>query len=98
MIKEVDSTISLFSEAEDIHTVSHETWDKFECKSTIILKRIPKVEDLIRVLPLISNRDSWRFIIESEYGEAIFDINSKDGSIENEAIKDDLIQIYFTRF
>lgn len=48
MIKEVDSTISLFSEAEDIHTVSHETWDKFECKSTITLKRIPKVKDLIR--------------------------------------------------
>lgn len=90
MIKEVDSTISLFSEAEDIHTVSHETWDKFECKSTITLKRIPKVKDLIRGLPLISNRDSWRFIIESKYGDAIFDINSKDGSIENEAIKDEL--------
>lgn len=90
MIKEVDSTISLFSEAEDIHTVSHETWDKFECKSTITLKRIPKVKDLIRGLPLISNRDSWRFIIESKYGDIIFDINSKDGSVENEAIKDDL--------
>ena len=90
MIKEVDSTISLFSEAEDIHTVSYETWDKFECKSTITLKRIPKVEDLIRVLPLISNRDSWRFIIESEYGDAIFDINSNSGSLENKKIWDEL--------
>lgn len=53
MTKEIDSTISLFSEAEDIHTVSHETWDKFECKSTITLKRIPQKEDLIRVLPHI---------------------------------------------
>ena len=48
------------------------------------------MKDLIRGLPLISNRDSWRFIIESKYGDTIFDINSKDGSIENEAIKDDL--------
>lgn len=90
MIKEVDSTISLFSEAEDIHTVSYETWDKFECKSTITLKKNPKVEDLIRVLPLISNRDSWRFIIESEYGDAIFDINSNSGSLENKKIWDEL--------
>lgn len=90
MIKEVDSTISLFSEAEDIHTVSHETWDKFECKSTITLKRIPKVKDLIRGLPHISNRDSWRFTIESEYNEAILDINSESGSLENKDIWDDL--------
>ena len=90
MNEEIDSIISLFAEIEDIHIVSHETWDEFECKSVITLKKIPKMKDLISVLPLISNRDSWRFIIESECGEAIFDINSKSGSLENKDTWDEL--------
>lgn len=82
--------MSLFADAEEFNMESYETWDKFECKSTITLKSIPQMKDFISVLPHISNRDSWRFIIESECGEAIFDINSKSGSLENKDIWDDL--------
>lgn len=90
MNKEINNTLSLFADAEEINIESYETWDKFECKSTITLKSIPKMKDLIRELPHISNRDTWRFIIESEYSETIFDINSKDGCLEDEAIGDKL--------
>lgn len=87
---EINSVILLFADVEILDIDSHETWDEFECKSTITLKRFPQMKDLIRVLPHISNRDSWRFIIESECGGAIFDINSKSGSLENKDIWDDL--------
>lgn len=90
MNNEVNSILSLFADAEDFNIESYETWDKFECKSTITLKSIPQMKDFISVLPHISNRDSWRFIIESECGEAIFDISSKSGSLENKDIWDDL--------
>lgn len=90
MNNEVNSIFSLFADAEEFNIESYETWDKFECKSTITLKSIPQMKDFISVLPHISNRDSWRFIIESECGEAIFDINSKSGSLENKDIWDDL--------
>lgn len=87
---EINGVILLFSEVKMLNINSHETWDKFECKSTITLKSIPQMKDFISVLPHISNRDSWRFIIESECGEAIFDISSKSGSLENKDIWDDL--------
>lgn len=87
---EINSVILLFSEVKMLNINSHETWDKFECKSTITLKSIPQMKEFISVLPHISNRDSWRFIIESECGEAIFDISSKSGSLENKDIWDDL--------
>lgn len=90
MNNEVNSILSLFADAEEFNIESYETWDKFECKSTITLKRIPQMEDLISVLPHISNRDSWRFIIESECGEAIFDISLKSGCLENKAIEEEL--------
>lgn len=90
MNNEVNSILSLFADAEEFNIESYETWDKFECKSTITLKSIPQMKDFISVLPHISNRDSWRFIIESECGEAIFDISSKSGSLENKDIWDDL--------
>lgn len=90
MNNEVNSILSLFVDAEEFNIESYETWDKFECKSTITLKSIPQMKDFISVLPHISNRDSWRFIIESECGEAIFDINSKSGSLEDKDIWDDL--------
>lgn len=86
MNKEINNILSLFADAEEFNIESYETWDKFECKSTITLKRFPQMKDLIRVLPQISNRDACRFIIESEYSETIFDINSKDGCLEDEAI------------
>lgn len=86
MNKEINDILSLFADAEEFNIESYETWDKFECKSTITLKSIPQMKDLIRALPQISNRDACRFIIESEYSETIFDINSKDGCLEDEAI------------
>lgn len=90
MNNEINSILSLFADVEEFNIESYETWDKFECKSTITLKSIPQMKDLIRELPQISNRDSWRLIIESEYSETIFDINSKDGCLEDETIGDKL--------
>lgn len=90
MNKEINNILSLFADSEEFNIESYENWDTFECKSTITLKSIPKMKDLIRVLPQISNRDAWRFIIESEYSVAIFDINSKAGCLEDEAIGDKL--------
>lgn len=90
MNKEINSILSLFADAKEFNMKSHETWDDFECTSTLTLQKIPKWDDLFRVLPHISNRDLWRFIIEPECGEAIFDINSESGSLGNKDIGDDL--------
>ena len=90
MSKEINNILSLFANEEEFNIESHETWDEYECKSTITLKKVPLMKDLISVLPHISNRDSWRFTIESQYSEEIFDISSISGSLENNAIKEDL--------
>lgn len=90
MNKEINNILSLFTDEEEFNIDSHETWDEFECKSTLTLKKSPQMKDLIGVLPHISNRDSWRFTIESEYNDDIFDINSKSGCLENEAIEEEL--------
>lgn len=87
---EIKSLISLFADVEMFNIESRETWDEFEWKSTMTLKKIPLMKDLIRELPHISNRDTWRFIIESEYNDTIFDINSKNGCSEDKAIEEDL--------
>lgn len=87
---EIKSIISLFADVEMFNIESRETWDEFEWKSTMTLKKIPLMKDLIRELPHISNRDTWRFIIESEYNDTIFDINSKNGCSEDKAIEEDL--------
>ena len=90
MNKEINNILSLFADEEEFNIDSHETWDEFECKSTLTLKKSPQMKDLIGVLPHISNRDSWRFTIESEYSQDIFDINSKSGCLENKAIEEEL--------
>lgn len=65
MNKEINNILSLFADAEDFNIKYHETWDEYECKSALTLKKIPQMKDLIGVLPHIPNRDSWRFTIES---------------------------------
>lgn len=90
MNKEINNILSLFADEEEFNIDSHETWDEFECKSTLTLKKSPQMKDLIGVLPHISNRDSWRFTIESKYNEEIFDINSISGCLGNEAIEEEL--------
>ena len=55
MNKEINNILSLFADSEEFNIESYENWDTFECKSTITLKSIPKMKDLIRVLPQISN-------------------------------------------
>lgn len=90
MNKEINSILSLFADAEGFNTKCLETWDEFECKCTLTLQKIPKGEELCSVLPHISNRDSWRLIIESEYNDNVFDINSKSGCLENKAIEEEL--------
>lgn len=90
MNKEINNILPLFADAENFNIKYHETWDEYECKSTLTLKKIPQMKDLIGVLPHIPNRDSWRFTIESQYSEEIFDINSKYRRLENEAIKEEL--------
>lgn len=87
MNKEINSILSLFADAEGFNTKCLETWDEFECKCTLTLQKIPKGEELCSVLPHISNRDSWRLIIESEYNDNVFDINSKSGCLENKGIE-----------
>ena len=80
----------MFADAEGFNTKFLETWDEFECKCTLTLQKIPTGEELCSVLPHISNRDSWRLTIESEYNDNVFDINSKSGCFENKAIEEDL--------
>ena len=73
MNKEINSILSLFADTEEFNTKFLETWDEFECKCTLTLQKIPKGEELCSALPHISNRDSWRLIIESKYNDNIFD-------------------------
>ena len=35
MSKEINNILSLFANEEEFNIESHETWDEYECKSTI---------------------------------------------------------------
>lgn len=60
-----------------------ENWDTVSYKHTTKLEKYPDSKSFIDSLPIISNRDKWRFAVLSQADEPIIDICNEDGNLGN---------------
>lgn len=84
----INRIVALFSEADHVNASAKETWDEYEYKAEILLSKIPDAQCLLRAIPEISDRDSWRLTITPNGGDPILDIKKSSGDIGD--IKSDL--------
>lgn len=88
MKEQINRIVALFSEAGRGDISAKETWDEFAYKANFQLSKIPDDQCLLRTIPEISDRDSWRLIITSNGGDSILDIKKSSGEMGD--IKSDL--------
>lgn len=101
MKEQINRIVALFSEADHITASTKETWDDYVYKADIKISKIPDEQCLLRSIPEISDRDSWRLIITSNGGDSILDIKKSSGDIGDiksdlEPYKDDDVCLKFT--
>lgn len=78
------SIVALFTENADVQIAGKEDWDGLLYSTSTSFNRYPSAQDLSSVLPIISNRDSWRLTISSANRDMLMDINSSCGNIGDE--------------
>lgn len=88
MKEQINRIVALFSDADLVNASAKETWDEYEYNAEIALSKIPDAQCLLRAIPEISDRDSWRLIITSNGDDSIVDIKKSSGDIGD--IKSDL--------
>lgn len=101
MKEQINILIALFSEADYLKASAKETWDEYEYQAEITLSKIPDTTSLLRTMPGISDRDSWRMTITPNEGAPILDIKKSSGDIGNitsdlEPYKDDVVCFKFS--
>ena len=68
---QINRIVALFVEADCGNALAKETWEEYEYHAEITLSKIPDAQSLLRTIPEISERDSWRLTIISNGGVSI---------------------------